>query len=67
MTHKRAVKLTPAEARRLEQHVEKCGGQIKAAGLLGVTPATISRNANRHTAPSPMLRDKLVEVGVINP
>lgn len=65
MTHKRVVKLTPAEAKRFEQYVENHGGQIRAAGLLGITPATISRNVNRHTHPSPMLRDKLVQAGVI--
>lgn len=60
-----AAKLESAEAKRLEQFVNKSGGQIKASAILGVTPATLSRNANRHTAPSPMLRKALVEAGII--
>ena len=65
--NRHAAKLTPAEAKRLEQHVNKGGGQIKAGALFGVTPATISRNVNRHTAPSPMLRKALVEAGIVKP
>ena len=59
------TKLTPAEAKRLVRFVRKNGGQTKAGGLVGVTSYTISRTANRHTSPSPLFRDKLVEVGVI--
>lgn len=59
-------KLTPAEAKRLEQFVNKSGGQIKASLIFGVAPATLSRTANRHTAPSPLLHDKLVENGIVS-
>ena len=57
--------LTPAEAKRLEQFVNRSGGQVKASLLFGVAPATLSRNVNRRTSPSPMLRQKLVEVGIV--
>lgn len=58
--------LTPAEAKALEDFVEKNGGQIEASRLLGnIAPATLSRTSNRHTAPSPLLRQKLVENGII--
>lgn len=62
---KRSKKLTPAEAQRLEQFVDKNGGQLEARKLFGCTPATLSRTANRHTAPSPLLRDKFVEHGIV--
>jgi len=65
MSQRHAAKLTPAEAKRLEQYIDNRGGQIKASILFGVAPATLSRNINRHTAPSPMLRDKLIGAGVI--
>jgi hypothetical protein len=63
--NRHAAKLSPAEARNLEQFTEKHGGQIAAGALFGVSPATISRNVNRHTSPSPMLRKALVENGII--
>lgn len=62
---KRGKKLTLDEAKRLVKFVDENGGQIEAAGTLGVTPATLSRTANRHTAPSPLLRSNLVEKGVL--
>lgn len=58
-------KLTPAEAQRLEQFVEKNGGQFEAVKFFGCTIGTLSRTTNRRTGPSPMLRDKLVENGII--
>lgn len=58
-------KLTPAEAKSLEKFVDAQGGQVKASLMFGVAPATLSRTANRHTAPSPLLRDKLLENGII--
>ena len=63
--NRHAQKLSPAEARRFEQYVYKGGGQIKVGASFGVTPATVSRNVNRHTAPSPMLRKALIEAGII--
>lgn len=65
MKKKRCIKLTPAEAKRLEQYVDENGGQVKASIILGVAPWTLSRTANRHTGPSPMLVGKLVEIGVV--
>lgn len=62
---KRAEKLTPAEAKRLEQFVDRSGGQVKASVIFGCTPTTLSRSANRRTGPSPLLRDKLVEKGIV--
>ena len=62
---KMCAKLTPAEAKRLEQFVEKSGGQVKASILLEVAPETLSRSINRHTAPSTLLRSKLAELGVL--
>jgi hypothetical protein len=67
MKTKNAVKLTPAEARRLEQFVNDSGGQVRASILLGVAPSTLSRNTNRRTAPSPLLRKNLVEAGIVKP
>lgn len=64
MKQRNAV-LTPAEATRLEQFISNCGGQIKASILFGVALSTLSRNINRHTAPSPMLRDKLIGAGIV--
>lgn len=61
----RLEKLTPAEATRLEEYVAANGGAVKCQDILGVAPATISRNINLHTAPSPLLREKLVEKGII--
>lgn len=61
------IKLTPAESRRLEQFVDKVGGQNKASLILHVSTGTLSRSANRRTAPSNMLRDKLVEQGIVKP
>lgn len=58
-------KLDPPEAKRLEKFVTEAGGQVKASILFGISPTTLSRTANRHTAPSPMLRDKLIDVGII--
>ena len=63
---KRGKKLTTEESRLLEKFVDKSGGQILAAGALGVTPSTLSRTANRHTAPSPLLRSALVDKGVLS-
>jgi len=57
--------LTPAEAKHLEQFVNKSGGQIKASLLFGVAPATLSRTVNRHTGPSPLLRKELVNHGIV--
>lgn len=65
MRKKNVLKLTPAEAERFEQFVHKNGGQIKASAFFGIAPATISRNINRHTGPSPLLRNKLVENGIV--
>ena len=65
MNKKMVTKLNTAEARRLEQFVNKSGGQVKASIILGVAPATLSRNINRHTAPSALLRTKLAEIGVV--
>lgn len=64
-TKRHTQKLTNAEAQRLEQFINKNGGQIKVGETFGVTPATLSRNINQHTAPSPMLRKALVGVGII--
>jgi hypothetical protein len=59
-------KLTTAETERLEQFINKNGGQLKVSiPFFGVTPATLSRNLNGHTAPSPMLRKGLAKVGII--
>lgn len=57
--------LTTAEVKRLEQFQKTSGGQLKAAIAMGVTPETLSRTLNRHTAPSQMLRDKFIEWGII--
>lgn len=65
MNYKDAKILTPAEAKRLEQYVEKQGGQMQVAVLLGVSITTLSRTANMHTAPSRDLRKKLTKVGVL--
>ena len=65
MNHRHAVKLVPAEAKRLEQYIEKSGGQPKASLFFGVAISTLSRTVNRHTAPSPLLREKLVEIGIV--
>lgn len=58
-------KLTDAEANRLEQYIGENGGQSVVGADLGVAKETLSRNLNRRTAPSPMLRDKLIEKGII--
>jgi hypothetical protein len=58
-------KLTPAEAKALEQFIQKNGGQIAAGAFFGIAPSTLSRTANRHTAPSPLLRKQLVNVGIV--
>lgn len=58
-------KLTPAEAKRLEQFVTASGGQVKASILLDVAPETLSRTINRHTSPSTMFRKVLVEHKVL--
>ena len=65
MKNKTAVKLTINEAKLLEKFIDKKGGQVPACLLFNVAPSTLSRNVNRHTAPSPMLRDKLVECGIV--
>lgn len=61
------TKLTPAEAKNLEQFIKKSGGQILASMIFGVAPSTLSRTANRHTSPSPMLHAKFVENGIVAP
>lgn len=58
-------KLTKDEAQRLKDYMEKHSGQVAVSVDFKVTPGTLSRTANRRTAPSPMLRDKLVEHGII--
>lgn len=58
-------KLTPAEAKRLEQFVTKSGGQVKASIILDVAPETLSRSINRHTAPSTLLRKELVKRKIV--
>lgn len=63
--YKMCAKLTPAEAKSLEQFVEKKGGQVKASIVLEVAPETLSRTINRHTAPSALLRSKLVKHKVL--
>lgn len=65
MRKKKVTTLTPAEAKRLEQFVDKNGGQVTTSVLLGCAPATLSRNVNRRTAPSALFREKLKEVGVV--
>lgn len=54
-------KLTDAEAKRLEQ----AGKQQDLAHEFGVAASTLSRALNRHNGPSPLLRDKLIEKGII--
>lgn len=61
----KAKKLTAAESKKLEQFVNKSEGQIKASLILGVSPYTLSRTVNRHTSPSPMLREKFAAHGII--
>jgi hypothetical protein len=58
-------KLTTAEAERLVQFVDDHEGQVATGLLLRVSPYTLSRTANRRTAPSPMLWDKLIEHGIV--
>lgn len=59
-------KLTPAEAKRLEQFVTKNGGQLEARRLFGnCAPATLSRTAHRHTAPSALLLPYLIEHKIV--
>ena len=58
-------KLTPAEVKRLEQFINKNGGQIRAGMLFGVTDATLSRNIHGHTAPSPMLYKLYQKAGIV--
>lgn len=65
MKNKYAPKLTVDEAKRLERFVDTNGGQAKASVLLNVAAETLSRTANRHTAPSQLFRDKLVEQGIV--
>lgn len=62
---KMCVKLTRAEAKRLEQFVHERGGQVKTSIILEVAPETLSRTINRHTAPSTLLRSKLVKHKVL--
>lgn len=57
--------LTPAEAKRLEQFVDKSGGQVKASIILEVAPETLSRSINRHTAPSTLLRKELIKRKIV--
>ncbi|MES2155433.1 MAG: hypothetical protein V4510_09895 [bacterium] len=59
-------KLTPAEAKRFELFIDKTGGEVKVAGILGVSPGTVSRSLNRRTGPSPLLVEKLVEHGIVD-
>lgn len=58
-------KLTKAEAQRLKDFIASKDGQINAGALLGARPETLSRTLNRRTAPSPLLRGKLVEHKII--
>lgn len=62
---KKHVKLTREEAQRLGKFIDKNGGQVKTSGLLNATPTTLSRTLNRHTAPSPLLRQQLAQHGIV--
>ena len=57
--------LTKAEAERLRKFIATHDGEVKAGALIGVRHETLSRTVNRRTAPSPMLRDKLIEHKII--
>lgn len=65
MNFKNAVILTRDEGRRLARHITKLGGQVKASIFFEVAPSTLSRNINGHTAPSPALRAKFAESGIV--
>lgn len=58
-------KLTDAEVKRLWKYIDTNGGQKKAGDKLGVSVGTLSRSVNKRTAPTPLLRNALVGVGVI--
>ena len=59
--------LTDAEANRLRAWIDKNGGQAKASAIIGASIGTLSRTINGHTAPTPLFRQRLVELGVIKP
>lgn len=65
MGTKSRVKLTTAEAARLEQFVDEHDGQEKAGALLGVSLETVCRTARRHTAPSTLFRKQLKKHGIV--
>ena len=58
-------KLTDAEAARLKKYLAAHGGQEPVAVAWRVSSTTLSRTLNRNTAPSPLLRKKLEEIGII--
>ncbi|MBS3927824.1 MAG: hypothetical protein KGZ65_04450 [Sphingomonadales bacterium] len=60
-------KLLPPEIGRLQKYIDAHGGQEKVGVSWGVNSSTLSRILNRHHAPSPLLKQKLVEVGVVKP
>ena len=58
-------KLSTAEAKALEQFINRNGGQASAGAFFGIAPSTLSRAVNRHTAPSPLLRKQLENAGIV--
>ncbi len=58
-------KLTRVETKRLQAYIKKHDGQQVVAVAWGVNASTLSRIINGHHAPSPMLAQKLEEVGVV--
>ena len=57
--------MTEQEAARLVKYINENGGQTLVSLEMGVAPATLSRSLNLHTAPSQMLKEKLVKAGII--
>lgn len=60
-------KLSPSDIQRLKKFIDANGGQEQVGVSWGVNSSTLSRIINRHHAPSPLLKQKLVEVGVVKP
>ena len=57
--------LTDAEVKRLEKYIEQNVSQEAVAVGWGVSASTLSRAMHKHHVPSPMLRNKLIEAGII--
>ena len=65
--HGRVASLSAAEIARLQKFIATNGGQEKVGVSWGVNSSTLSRIIHRHHAPSPMLAQKLAEIGVVQP